>query len=56
MAEFTSESAILHLKEHWDDVASPIAVSGIGKLVDFYDGLLSRKQIKNALSNSNLIH
>ena len=56
MAEFTSESAILHLKEHWNDVASPIAFSGIGKLVDFYDGLLSRKQIKNALSNSNLIH
>ena len=50
MGEFTSESAILHLKEQWDDVASPIAFSGIGKLVDFYEGLLSRNQIKNELS------
>ena len=50
MGEFKSESAISHLKEHWDDLASPIAFSGIGKLVDFYDGLLSTKQIKNELS------
>ena len=56
MGEFTSESAISHLKEHWDVVASHIAYSGIGKLVDFYDGILSRKQIKNELSKFEKCH
>ena len=31
MSEFTSESAILHLKEHWNDITNPIAFSGIKK-------------------------
>ena len=56
MGEFMSESVILRLKEHWHDVASPIALSGVGKLVDFYEGLLSRNQKKTNFINSSLIH
>ena len=50
MSEFTSESAISHLKEHRDDITNPIAFSGIKKLYDFYEGKLSRSQIKNGLA------
>ena len=50
MSNFTPESAILHLKEYWNDITNPIAFSGILKLYDFYEGKLSRSQIKNELA------
>ena len=50
MSEFKSESAISHLKEHWDDITNPIAFAGIKKLYDFYEWKLSRSQIKNELA------
>ena len=53
MSEFTSESAILHLKEHWNDITNPIAFSGVTKLYDFYEGKLSKSQIKNELAKAH---
>ena len=50
MSEFTSESAILHLKEHANDITNPIAFSGVTKLYEFYEGKLSKSQIKNELA------
>ena len=50
MSDFTTESAILHLKKYWNDITNPIAFSGIQKLYDFYKGKLSKSQIKVELS------
>ena len=50
MSDFTTESAILHLKKYWNDITSPIAFSGVQKIYDFYKRKLSKSQIKAELS------
>ena len=50
MLEYTQESALIHLKENWDDVGCSVGFLGLGKIYDYYDRILSKKQIKKVLS------
>ena len=50
MSDFSRESAVLHLKENWDDVGNPIGFLGVNKIYDFYNRVLPKREIKNVLS------
>ena len=46
MTAYSQESALIHLKEHWKDVSSSVGFLGYGKIYDYYNGVLSKNQIK----------
>ena len=37
MIEYSKDSAMLHLKENWDNVDSPIGFLGVNKIYEFYN-------------------
>ena len=51
MVEYSKDSAMLHLKENWDNVDSPIGFLGVNKIYEFYNHVLSIKIITNFLSS-----
>lgn len=50
MTVYSQESALIHLKEHWNDVGSSVGFLGSEKIYNYYNGVLSRNQIKKVLS------
>ena len=51
MTAYSQESALIHLKENWNDFSSSIGFLGYGKIHDYYNGVLSKNQIKKVLSS-----
>ena len=42
MTAYPQESALIHLKENWNDVSSSVGFVGYGKIHDYYNGVLSK--------------
>ena len=51
MIEYSKDAAMLHLKENWDIVDSPVGFLGVNKIYEFYNHVLSIKVIKKNLSS-----
>ena len=51
MIEYSKDAAMLHLKENWDIVDSPVGFLGVNKIYEFYNHVLSIKVIQIFLSS-----
>ena len=53
-SEWTPESALKHLEEHYTKLGSGVAFSGITAIHNFYDRKLSKKRINDFLKTQNV--
>ena len=53
-SEWTPESALKHLKQHYTTLGSGVAYSGITAIYNFYDKKLSKKRINDFLKTQNV--
>mgnify|MGYP001448705411 CR=1 FL=1 len=52
MIEYSKDAAMLHLKENWDIVDSPVGFLGVNKIYEFYNHVLAIKVIKKIFYRS----